>query len=645
MFHSLMPLGLLFFLLLASFSPCAHGGDGLVGVSVYSPPDDSGWINVKTLGAMGDGITDDTAALRKFRPENPHAGATFYFPNGTYLLSDTLYLGNKRIVLQGESRDGVVIKLKAGSAGFQDRGKPKPFISTYSKFMDSSSSMGQAFKNSLINLTVEVEKGNEGAVAVHYLANNQGTIENVNIKGQGKAGLGFVTNWPGPSLVRNVRIEGFDIGIWSTIGQYSITLENVTLMHQKEWGVFNKGQALFFRNLVSENRVPVIRNCTPTTNIVVVDSEFKGGGGGIAIDSHELEKSGRYAFETIVPGLYLRNVRTSGYSSALAYKIAGKQIELPDGLVAEFSSIPPVSLLSQSRATLKLPVEDAPRIDLGSPTTWVSIRRFSPELVKVKDTDVENWAPALQAAVNSGAEVIYFPKGSYDFLNTVTLGGKVKAILGMDSTLSSINWDKGSDPVFRIVDNGQPALLIDRVNDNYGKASRYYELASNKTVVIKNCISGRFHNTVPGGRLFLYDVCGSGFDLKNIAVWARQLNPEASKKVPDSFNIRIQGGSLWVLGLKTEYGRTVIHATQGARVEVLGAWHYHDGEVGYINENSQMTLAGVLTSNGRFAEALVRETRAGKTMDLKIPIGKSEQNAFNGGYRQYGTILPLYTGN
>ncbi|NJK91859.1 MAG: hypothetical protein HC904_08560 [Blastochloris sp.] len=256
----------------------------------------------------------------------------------------------------------------------------------------------------------------------------------------------------------------------------------------------------------------------------------------------------------------------------------------------------------------------------------------------------KDWAPALQSAVDSGAEVIYFPKRDYEFLSPVTLGGKLKAILGMDSTFNTAGWKQGDAPVLKIVDNGQPVLLLDRINDNYGKAPVLYDLAANKTVILKNSLSGRFRNSVPGGKLFLYDVCGHGFDFKDMSVWARQFNPEAHPREPEAYNVRISGGSFWALGLKTEYGQTVIHARDGAQVEVLGGWHYHNGKVGYINENSRMSIAGLLTSNGHFAESLIREIKDGQTKDLSPPVGKNEKDAFNGTYRQYGTLLPLYIG-
>ena len=51
------------------------------------PPSDQ-WVNVHSLGVIGDGTTDDTAAIRKAIDQH----RVLYFPAGHYLVSDTLTL-------------------------------------------------------------------------------------------------------------------------------------------------------------------------------------------------------------------------------------------------------------------------------------------------------------------------------------------------------------------------------------------------------------------------------------------------------------------------------------------------------------------------------------------------------------------------
>ena len=69
--------------------------DPLCPVHVVFPAD-SGAINIQTAyGAKGDGVTDDTAAILKaiqdnIQPVSKLNENVLYFPNGTYLVSDTL---------------------------------------------------------------------------------------------------------------------------------------------------------------------------------------------------------------------------------------------------------------------------------------------------------------------------------------------------------------------------------------------------------------------------------------------------------------------------------------------------------------------------------------------------------------------------
>src|SRR5215469_3919740 len=54
------------------------------------------WANVKTTyGAVGDGVTDDTAAIQKALNALSANNPTLYFPAGTYRISHTLTLSSQ----------------------------------------------------------------------------------------------------------------------------------------------------------------------------------------------------------------------------------------------------------------------------------------------------------------------------------------------------------------------------------------------------------------------------------------------------------------------------------------------------------------------------------------------------------------------
>jgi len=88
-------------------------------------PDPETWVNVRTLGVMGDGQTDDTAALKKAIAEH----RTLYLPMGWYCVSDTLTL-RPDTVLIGLHPSATVINLPDNTPAFQGGGEPKAVIET-----------------------------------------------------------------------------------------------------------------------------------------------------------------------------------------------------------------------------------------------------------------------------------------------------------------------------------------------------------------------------------------------------------------------------------------------------------------------------------------------------------------------------------
>ena len=58
-------------------------------------------INVQTHGAVGDGVTDDTAAIQAAITATR---GVLHFPAGTYLVTDALTIAADRVTLQGDGR-------------------------------------------------------------------------------------------------------------------------------------------------------------------------------------------------------------------------------------------------------------------------------------------------------------------------------------------------------------------------------------------------------------------------------------------------------------------------------------------------------------------------------------------------------------
>src|SRR5262249_39368436 len=83
------------------------------------------WINIRDLGARGDGSTDDTEALKKAIATH----RTIYFPSGQYRVTDTITL-RPDTVLIGLHPSVTRIVLADLTPAFQGVGSPKPLIET-----------------------------------------------------------------------------------------------------------------------------------------------------------------------------------------------------------------------------------------------------------------------------------------------------------------------------------------------------------------------------------------------------------------------------------------------------------------------------------------------------------------------------------
>lgn len=88
------------------------------------PPIDK-WVNIRSLGAKGDGVTDDTNVLRQSIAEH----RAIYFPSGQYRVSDTIRL-KPDTVLIGLHPSVTRIFLADSTPSFQDAGSPKALIET-----------------------------------------------------------------------------------------------------------------------------------------------------------------------------------------------------------------------------------------------------------------------------------------------------------------------------------------------------------------------------------------------------------------------------------------------------------------------------------------------------------------------------------
>lgn len=537
-----------------------------------SLPPDAGYANVKDFGAKGDGVTDDTAALQRVIGQGKGGpGKTIrsiYIPNGTYLVSNTITWGDKKKDVLGQSRDGVVIKLKDNAAGFQDPQNPKKVLQV--EFGHG----GQNFNQYLRNLTVDVGKNNPQAIGIGFHTNNGGGVFNVLIRSsddqkRGQTGLSLDKAWPGPGLIKNVTVEGFDRGMFITHDQYSMTFEHITLLNQRQVGFVNSWNTVAIRDLKSQNRVPALENRGPMALMSLIDAVLVGGDANASALLNHKEGA-----------LFARNLQTQGYGIAIANE-SGQKRKVASNTIDEFISHPAAALYPGGKKSLQLPIEETPIVSAGAPNTWVNVRRFG-----ANPNDQQDDGAGIQQAIDSGADMVYLPAGLYRARRSILVRGKVKRILGLNAILI---FENDQQPGFVIQDGGPGPVAVEVESAPISKQSVWVEHASKRTLIHKN---GSYRNTVPGGKVFIEDSGGSPLVFDRQKVWARQLNVESGQHNPQITN---RGGDLWILGFKTERDRTSITTTAGGRTEVLGGLLYKNREKrepvpAFIAEDATMSL-------------------------------------------------------
>jgi len=180
---------------------------------------------------------------------------------------------------------------------------------------------------------------------------------------------------------------------------------------------------------------------------------------------------------------------------------------------------------------------------------------------------------------------------------------------------------------------GAPVVLFERFGGGYASTPTL-ENASARAVVMKDCCntSGRFAGK---GDVFLEDVCSnpsSDWRFAGKNVWARQLNIEN-----EGLHCVNDGARLWVLGLKTERGGTLLTTRGGGMTEVLGGLCYtttdpKDAPMFAVEDGVLRVTLGESCFTGRPYENLVRDLK-GRAPELKRAAAPS---------RTGGSVLPLY---
>lgn len=512
-------------------------------------PVDANLINVRDYGAKGNGSDDDTAAIIQAVRNNLTEHRTIFFPAGTYLVSDTIDWKKENGVFgafltwQGEGAKKTTIKLKNNASGFDDPQKPKAIVRSGSLGVKEDGKGNRAHNNYIFDLTFDVGKNNPGAIGVDFNASNTGAMENVAIVSRDKKGaIGLnLTREVGPCLVKNLTIKGFDIGIKGGSALYNVVLENIYLENQNKVGIDNEDLVLSIRHLTSVNKVPAISNGGNWSGpIVAIDSQMRGGSSENAAIINNSK-------------IFVRNIQTEGYKAA----IQNYDRLIENSQITEFVEPQVLDLFDSSQTSLNLPIEDTPTFVDNNSDNWANVSDFGALPGDGIDDSV-----AIQQAIDSGKTTIYFPYGRYKVEKAIAVRGAVHRLIGFHSWISS------PDVVFRFENQTHPVIL-ERFNFD-GDGGKLENKAS-QPVVVKHSI-GPTLLTTSDSTWFVENVVAKPISIGgNQKLYARQLNIESPPPTP---MIENDGGLVWLLGYKTEFGNTVAATLNGGKTEILGGLFY-----------------------------------------------------------------------
>ena len=474
------------------------------------------------------------------------------------------------------------------------------------------------YNNSIWNLTVDVGRGNAGAIGLDWLASNEGSLRHLLVKSDdpasGFTGVSMNRAYPGPCLLKDVEVRGFRQAMETRHTEYVITFEKILMSGQSVVGIWNRGNNLCIRNLESHDSVPAIRNDGGL--VVVLDSRFSGGEAALAA----IQNKGN---------LLLRDSVTQGYG--LAVSNLDPQTNVAAGPVGEWVSGPVLNPFGGPARTLHLPVRETPVFADQDFNNWVSVADFG-ACFKTEDQ-----APAIQKALDfaaaNGKTTVYFPPGQYICDSGFMVHGSVRRLLGFGSVLRVRRHG-----IFADVLKPGVLLTIGQVSGEFvtldGFQTRgYYDAVPSfvavvqetpKILVLANCQfdgGAAYRNTAGCGDLYVENCVGGPWYFTNRGqhIWARQFDVESAPPLKVTNN----GCTLWALGFKTESAGTTIATSGGGRTEILGGLLYPVRVTGdlpaFTSVDSSISLSYATTSYGSDVHDYgnqVVETREGVTKTL-----------------------------
>jgi len=396
-------------------------------------------------------------------------GMVTFFPPGIYCVSDTLEgedysspqtRGKSYELVGSTAAEPPIIRLKANSNGFNNPSSPKPVIGLYTlrgreKEGSEIGSLNTAngFMESIRNLDIEVEEGNSGAVGVSLWGAQNNSILSVRVRL--KSGLSGFNGMPGDnSSLSDIEVVGGKHGISNFSENQNVkwpTMTNVRLYDQTDAAITNYAgtnwmiSGLHIRKQSGPAIVPTSGTQT-AENITILDGkiEFTGQSQEPAIKN---DRNKAIALQNV----YFNNASTiiqspqdtvsggSGWRRVETYGYPGQGKNMVNGEVSTqpynagvTSATPPDNLLARhsiNPADYPSPDVILGRISAGDRTVanvwdhgifptqngWATLKYDAGNHTNPDVTE------KLQGLINSGVELIFFPRGKYAISRTIEM--------------------------------------------------------------------------------------------------------------------------------------------------------------------------------------------------------------------------------
>eukprot|EP00045_Choanoeca_perplexa_P015677 m.200263 g.200263 ORF g.200263 m.200263 type:complete len:657 (+) comp17051_c0_seq1:581-2551(+) len=549
--------------------------------------------------------------------KGPHR--TLYFPAGRYRITKEIVYTINRTWDHGPAGDALDDCIHFQGEGYQtvlfmpdslpacrNESHPQAVVA----FIADGGLSNVAMKNSFQDMTIELGADNPACDGLAFHGNNGGVVRRVCIVGRsGRIGLRLTDGLTGLSLLRDIYVYGFSIGIASNSTHPGNVLEHVKLVDQTQYGIAVWDNQLAVRDLVF--------NSTLAEAAVYVGDT---GDGMLTLVDTVIHGEGQCALDVADGFLFARNLTQDGF----AVTVCHSEFEGKDSVLNEFSTTPGIVLGDGcGNTTLQLPVEETPELYNPPLSEWVSVEAFG-----AYGGDDQDDTAAIQAAINSGASLVYLPptRGIYQLSDSINITGSLQRLDLFWSLLNSTRL-AARQPIFNLGPGQSSPVWVHHVNP-INPPGYLFRIQANRTFVLSEMQSGaHFVTNDPAASDFtlFVEAVACGATCHNVfggRTYARCYDAEGS-------NIKFNqtGGLLWILGFKTENNGTDIRVRNNAQVELLGgewnrfgdpwsitnpAFDIQDCRASFVGAEfgpNKVPLEALYQSQGRKLQLLGNDTR------------------------------------